>query len=52
MPIYEQDVKLAALREFRDEQFRSAVEREKARLRTRKWYQRLFPFTITIKWSV
>lgn len=33
-----------------EERFRAAVEQEKRRIRARKpWYQRLFPFTITIK---
>lgn len=48
MPINEHDVRMRALMEHRDDHFRVLVEREKKRLRARKWWHRLFPFTITI----
>lgn len=44
---------IQAREEFAQEQFRDAVDAEKARLREqarrRPWWQRLFPWTITIK---
>jgi len=40
---------VTAKREIAEEEYREAVEREKARIRAyRPWYHRIFPFTITI----
>ena len=43
------EVRAQALKEFREEKFRAAVEAEKTRLRTkRSLWDRLFPFSIHI----
>lgn len=34
--------------EIAEEIFRKAVEAQKTRLRAKRWYHKLFPFTITI----
>ena len=42
-------VRETAVRELREEQFRAAVEREKARIRVRRpWWHIAFPFKITV----
>lgn len=38
-----------AVNELRDEKFRERVEEHKIYLRRRRWWHRLFPFTIEIK---
>lgn len=46
-----EEVRQRAREEFHREQFRSAVEDEKAHLRAaagRRWWHRLFPWIITI----
>ena len=37
------------LKEIIEESFKDAVEIEKKKILSRKWYHKLFPFTITIK---
>ena len=42
------DIIEIAKQEIRQEQWRQAVEKEKARLRAAKWWHKFVPFKITI----
>lgn len=43
-----EDVRQQAERELKQERFRKAVERYKERMQARRWWHRLFPYTVII----